>query len=276
MYDMKRKLVTLAIWSVLFAACEQSEYTQSEENQKEVRFLIHQSQTSRTGKERFNVGDSIGIFAVKRASADQIATPGTSGNQAHNAKWVKTEEGWRPASPIDKIVWPQDGAPIDFYAYYPYSREAVNPDAIVLSVNTSQEAASAFETSDALRAANTQGLTEGDVELWFEHLFALIDVNLKSETFAIDSLMQVSALGVCTKVQLNLGTGEQTSVETGNVTLYGASTDGKVWYGILPTQEIAAEHKFLQCEQNSEVYVYRTSGVSLTSGSRQKFEINLK
>ena len=59
MYDMKRKLVTLAIWSVLFAACSQSEYTRLEENQKEVRFSIYQSQMSRAGKVCFNVGDSI-------------------------------------------------------------------------------------------------------------------------------------------------------------------------------------------------------------------------
>lgn len=273
---MKWKLIIIVVWSVLFAACEQSEYTQSEENQKEVHFLIRQSQMSRTGKEHFNVGDSIGIFAVKRTNPDEITVPGTSGNQAHNAKWVKTEEGWMPASPIDKVIWPQNGVPVDFYAYYPYSREAVNPEAIVLSVSSTQDVASAFEASDALRAANTEGLTDGDVELWFEHLFALVDVNLKSETFTIDSLMQVTARDVSTVVQLNLGTGVQTSVETGNVTLYGASTDGKVWYGILPQQEIAADQKLLQCEQSGEVYIYSTSGVSLTSGNRQKFEINLK
>lgn len=274
--NMKKwKLIIMVIWGMLFASCEQSD-PQLEETSNEVHFVIHQSPMSRSGKELFNIGDSIGIFAVKRTNPNQIAVPGTAGNQTHNAKWIKTETGWMPASPFDKVIWAQDGTPIDFYAYYPYSREAVNPEAIVLSVSATQNVASLFEASDALRAANTQGLTGGDVDLWFEHLFALVDVNLKSETFTISSDMKVTARNVCTAVQLNLGTGVQTPMGTGNVTLHSVNEDGKMWHGILPPQEIAADHKLLQCEQSGEVFIYGASAVSLTSGSRQKFEINLK
>ena len=276
MYDMKRKLVTLAIWSVLFAACSQSEYTRLEENQKEVRFSIYQSQMSRAGKVCFNVGDSIGIFAVKRTTPNQVAIPGTSGNQAHNAKWVKTENGWRPASPIDKVVWSQDGTPIDFYAYYPYSREAINPEAIKLSVSTTQDVASPFDNSDDLLAENTQGLTDGEVELWFGHLFSLVNINLKSESFEIDSSMLVTARDVGTAILLNLGTGVQTPMGTANVTFYRASANDNVWSGILPPQRIVEEQALLQFEQSGEVYIYKTNGVNLTAGNHQKFEINLK
>ena len=62
--------------------------------------------------------------------------PALFGNQAHNAKWVKTDEGWQPSSLWDKIVYPQDGAELDFYAYYPYSRDAIDPEAYCYGCET--------------------------------------------------------------------------------------------------------------------------------------------
>lgn len=42
------------------------------------------------------------------------------------------------ASLKDKIVYPQDGTELDFYAYYPYSRDAINPESIPVGVKPDQ------------------------------------------------------------------------------------------------------------------------------------------
>ena len=107
---------------------------------KEVTFRITRFDEifSRATATNFEVGDSIGIYAVKHDVAGGNSFPALSGNQAHNAKWVKTDEGWQPASLKDKIVYPQDGAELDFYAYYPYSRDAINPEGIAMGVKPDQ------------------------------------------------------------------------------------------------------------------------------------------
>ena len=87
---------------------------------KEVTFRISRFDEtfSRATATNFEVGDSIGIYAVKHDATGGNSFPALFGNQAHNAKWVKTDEGWQPSSLWDKIVYPQDGAKLDFYAYY--------------------------------------------------------------------------------------------------------------------------------------------------------------
>ena len=65
---------------------------------KEVAFRISRFDEtfSRATATNFEVGDSIGIYAVKHDAAGGNSFPALSGNQAHNAKWVKTDEDGNP------------------------------------------------------------------------------------------------------------------------------------------------------------------------------------
>ena len=174
-------------------------------------FRIHSASFTRGGKDDFVVGDSIGIYAVKRTAPETAAVPGVTGNQAHNAKWVKTEEGWAPATPTDKVVWSQDGEPLDFYAYWPYVREASRPDSMIFEVNT-------MPNADVLRAANVRGLTDGEVELAFEHAFSLVEVEILGEGIDFLPELTVKAIHVKTKTAWNIGTGAFIHSEDGATT----------------------------------------------------------
>ncbi len=266
--------IEILIATLLFQACEQS--MELVDRPVEVDFRICESMSTRSGKMLFAVGDSIGIFAVKRTDVNKPALPGIQNNQAYNVKWIKTVEGWSPASAIDKVVWVQDGTPLDFYAYYPYQREVENPESMILAVQKNQVDEQAFMLSDFLRAANTQGLTEGVVELNFFHLFALMDVKLIREGDVVATDATLEASDVCTKVSLNLGTGVQTPLEMGRVRFFCENPSMRLYRGILPAQEFLGGIATLQIDEKGVTYVYAFKDMALRSGSCQKFELNLK
>ncbi|MFR3331571.1 MAG: fimbrillin family protein [Odoribacter splanchnicus] len=268
------RFVKILFIALLLCACEQA--VEFVDIPAEVDFRICESLPTRSGKLDFAIGDSIGIYAVKRVDANVPALPGVTSNQAHNVKWIKTVDGWRPASPMDKVVWTQDGSPLDFYAYYPYQREAVNPEEIILSVQKNQIDEQSFLQSDFLRAVNAQGMTEGEVELRFSHALTMLEVKLASEQVAITSDATLVASEVCTKVALNLGSGIQTSLETGRVQFFCVNPEDHVYHVILPSQEFADGNAVLQIDVSGIIYVYALKNLMLQSGSRQKFEINLK
>lgn len=273
---MKFKGILIGCLLSGLCACERTPDVEVAPAAREVEFEIRQSLLSRAGKEEFSVGDSIGIFAVARSEAGSTALPGISGNQAHNVKWVKTEEGWLPDSPFDKVIWTSDGKPLDFYAYYPYRRDVADPTAIELSVGADQNGEGGLEVSDALRAVNTGGLTDGKVELVFNHLFSLLEVGVSSDVVPITSLMRVTVNGVATKVAMNLGTGESTALSEGTVVLLPVDSGHTLFQGILPAQSVPEGTKFLQCEQDGVVYIYQSDGVNLLPGQQRRFELKLR
>lgn len=257
-------------------ACEHAMDLKMENISREVHFEILTSSLSRSGKDIFAVGDSIGIYAVKRMKDGKQAFPAQTGNQAHNAKWVKTEEGWLPATPWDKVLWSQDDSPLDFYAYYPYQRQASNPLAINLGVNPDQGSPELVGQSDVLRAINVQGLTEGEVELQFEHVFSLLEIKLSGDKILSGSPVKVSASEVVTNVLFDLGTGTWTPLKTGNVTARCVDAGQMLYQVVLPSQNIEAGKAFLQCEIEGGIYMYRSSGIELEPACLQKFEIEVK
>ena len=270
-----RWLIVLCL-SVVGAACVHTIDAEVENTPKEVQFKVQASALARSGKEVFAVGDSIGIYAVKRTEDGISAIPAQTGNQAHNAKWVKTEDGWQPASPIDKVLWSQDNAPLDFYAYYPYQREAFDPAAINVRVHSKQNSEVAVEESDVLRAANTRGLSEGEVELQFEHIFSLVEVKLVGDSIVAGSLVKVTANEIATNMQLNLGTGELSPLTMGSVALYCVDLEQMLYKAVLPAQQVEEGCAFLQCEFDGITCIYRSPGIRLEPACLQEFEIEVK
>lgn len=268
------RFVKILFVALLFQACEQSVCEIAVPT--EVNFRICESLPTRSGKISFAIGDSIGIYAVKRVDANKPAVLSAQNNQAHNVKWVKTTKGWRPASPMDKVVWSQDGTPLDFYAYYPYQRDAIDPTAIILSVQKNQTDKQDLVSSDFLRATNLQGLTTGEVELKFTHLFAMLDVQLKRDGSSIAPDATLTASDVYTKISLNLGSGTQTPQETGHVQFLCSNPTVNMYQAILPAQNFVDGTPVLKIDEQGITYVYALKNVTLGSGSRQKFELNLK
>lgn len=271
---MKNSVLFTFATALLFGACAEELTDRPEQSTgvKEVNFRIHSALSTRSGKDAFEVGDSIGIYAVKRMAPESVAVPSVSGNQAHNAKWVKTEEGWEPATPMDKVVWSQDGEPLDFYAYWPYCREASRPDSMIFEVNT-------MPNADVLHATNMQGLTDGEVELAFKHAFSLVEVEILGDGIEFLPELMVKAINIKAKTAWNIGTGAFIHSEDGATTTEFSVADAekRVYRVVLPSQRIDADVPFLQCDNGDVTYIYTPGeAIELTAGSLQKMEITLK
>lgn len=271
---MKNSVLFTFAAALLLGACaeELADRPEPSTGVKEVNFRIHSMLPTRSGKDAFEVGDSIGIYAVKRMDPATVGVPSITGNQAHNAKWVKTAEGWEPATPTDKVLWAEDGALLDFYAYWPYRRAIERPDSMLFEVD-------AMLNADVLRAANIKGQNEGEVELAFEHAFSLVEVEILGEEIDFLPELSVKAINIQAKTAWNVGTGAIILSTDGATSVEFAVVDAekRIFRVVLPPQVIAADVPFLQCDNGDAAYIYTPGeAIDLTAGSLQKMKITLQ
>ena len=259
---MNLKVLFMCGMVALFGSCASDDPENCPEvstTPKEVNFRINKELATRAGKTEFAEGDAIGIFAVKH---------GTSDPQSCNVKWVKKDGEWEPATPQDKVLWAQDGADLDFFAYFPYDEEAKDPEAIVFAVNT-----------DVLRAANAEGMNEGEVELSFAHAFAMVEVTITGE--GIDFLPELSlqAKNVKANGEWNIVTNAFTCSEdeAASVNFEVEDAENHIFWLVLPAQEIAEEVPFLLCDNGDISYIYTPAeAINLQAGKKQTMTITLK
>lgn len=271
---MNLKVLFMCGMVALFGSCASDDPENCPEvstTPKEVNFRINKELATRAGKTEFAEGDAIGIFAVVRTDEETVALPGATGNQAHNVKYVKTETGWEAADIEEKIVWPQNGEALDFYAYWPYSEDAVDPEAIVFALSDMAE-------SDVLRAANTKGLTEGEVELSFSHVFAMLEVEVVGEESSADLELTVKATNVLKQAKWNIGTDAfEFTEEIGGVMQLTRTDESKwIYQTILLPQTIVSGNEFIQCVYD-DTYTYKAGqDIVFEAGKKQGMKITLK
>ncbi len=273
---MNLKIQSIFLLTILSVSCGQygdEDYVQSS---KEIEFSVYAPLGTKSGKTYFSIGDSIGIYVAKRTNlnSDIPAVLESTGNQANNAKWIYTEEGWRPASPSDKIVWSSQGEAMDFYAYYPYQQDIDDPNKMLFSIRQDQRNRDDFLCSDLLYAANTLGQNGGTVGLHFAHILSLVEVKVKHNTLPEDAEKTLQTGNIVSTVFLNLNSGELIPVESGKV--FFNFSEANIYQAILPPQEIPGGTHFLQYDQDGATFIYTTSGLKLESGCKQKLEITLK
>ncbi|RGV35866.1 fimbrillin family protein [Butyricimonas virosa] len=251
---------------------------------KEVTFRISRFDEtfSRATATNFEVGDSIGIYAVKHDATGGNSFPALFGNQAHNAKWVKTDEGWQPSSLWDKIVYPQDGAKLDFYAYYPYSRDAIDPEAIAMGVKPDQRTVGGRNGSDWMVATNTIGVNEGEVELLFRHVMAAVEVEIRGgDVIMPNEKLEVQMTEVCLTNSHHLGTGMFVAENgTGTIDMWrlenATDMDSFTYRALLPAQTLGKGIPVFRCLQDGKIYIYRGEEIILERGNRTRFVFTLK
>lgn len=280
----------LAGVTIGFLAC--TEQIAEQQQDKTVNFIVTsdclQTKASATA---FTFGDAIGIYAVKRKTADAPAVPVISGNYAHNVKWINTERGWRPASVKDVIVYPEDGTKLDFYAYYPYcdyqgEEEWKNdPGSFWFEVQEDQNEGNNFTLSDFMVARNQDGNTQGAVLLKFEHKLSLLEMELEAEG-GID-LQNLSEVYVSDRIScfyMNFYRDEMELVEDKELIkpLYMKQTEeqalaGKgVYQVLLPAQTIAQGKTLFNYIVEDIKYVYKSDELSFLPGTKTRFKIKLQ
>ena len=252
---------------------------------REVTFRISQADNllARATATSFEIGDSIGIYAVKRDAPEKAKLPSVAGNQAHNAKWIKTKEGWIPASLKDKIVFTQDGSKLDFYAYYPYSRNAENPEKVLMSVNPDQRAEKGQKGSDWMAAFNTEGVNEGEVNLVFKHLMASVVVEVRaSEILAPNEELQIQMTNILLGNRFDLGMNVFAPVEetAGTIDMKrqeeATEMNSFTYKALLPAQTLKAGTPVFRCLQGGKIYIYHGEEIVLERGNCTRFIFTLK
>lgn len=266
----------------LLTACSTTDEllpNEAAETSHEVKIEVDEQLLTRAGKETFALGDSIGLYVVPRTAKGSTAPaiPQATGNRAHNAKWVKTADGWKPATPYDIILWDASGRPLDFYAYYPYRSDATRPDSMVLSVEADQSLRSRVRHSDVLRAVNTEGKTTGTVQLQFDHVFSITDVRFDKGDVVVNMMQaQVRFSNVVTAVAMNIGTGELTPVQRGMITICPLDWYAMHFEGVLPPQTINKGESTLMLDNASSAYIFQLPSMTLRPGILHPFNLQLK
>ena len=176
-----------------------------------IRFDIGVAPMTRVGTDllfscNWEEGDEIGIFAVKAGEALNA-----SANLIHNVKLVYSEGEWRCDS---ALIWYENMASLNFYAYYPYDDnggfpEALNPLQLRQTVaqNQNEEIGnrSAYSASDLLVASAS--VEKGDVVvLSFSHVLSLLQLEVlpNGNSEAVMEQLTVKLHAVYPDYELNL------------------------------------------------------------------------
>jgi hypothetical protein len=182
----------LAVFSVIFSlfflnACDDEKNDAILESEV-IRFQIeipgHEPETRvDVNTLKFEHGDAIGLFVVKRNNNALSSPIEERGNYVDNAK--VTYDSYTNTWVIDyPIYFPSDNLQdvLDFYAYYPYIKD-VNPTAMkIWGVLDSQESSVNLGKSDFMTACQVGYVIGSDepVRLHFMHHFSLVTLNYQT------------------------------------------------------------------------------------------------
>ncbi len=185
----------------------------------------------------FTAGDRVGLFIVKGDGALQSA-----GNWVDNAPMTFDGTTWTCDLPAGKDVYPKDGKPLSFYAYYPYRPEGVDPLAMPFTVQTDQSTTGL--SASYLLTASTPNVdkTADPVSLTFRHKLALVRVKLADGPADKDKAPRpadvVTLKGRQPSATLNLATGDvATSGAATDIRMHYNSAE-KCWYALVPQQNV--------------------------------------
>ena len=276
----KSALIMMLACGVMLSACsggggdevKQNPPTPSDPNSNPVTpgvvsFMPSLTAMTRATETAFELGDRIGVFAMKAATGDNRAIIASSGNYAQNVQY--TYSGSKFTS-TDGIRLPDEGK-LFYVAVYPYQSQAANQ--FDFEVKTDQTSATSFTASD-LCSASTDATDEKEVALKFNHRLSLVILNLTGDGWTSSNL-RVKMKNVYTRAAVDLN----------NLTFTGCGTRRDVtcspngtnsYKVILPPQSISRGETMLVVEMNGKEYKLNTTGnLDFHSGKKYDYTINM-
>ena len=201
---------------------------------QEVKFTVGIENLSRTAiaegslTTEFVKGDEIGIFAYDEKTA-----------VASNVKYTYDGSAWTS----DNAIAAEDGVPLSYYAYYPYS-EVTGPSEINVTVNADQS--NGFSKDDVLTAQNTTAETGAtSVSLTFAHAMAMVQVSLMQKA-TDDANATVALQSILPETKVNAKDGSVTDAAGQAVSVAMQKAEGSLTYrAVVPEQTIKAGSKLL-------------------------------
>lgn len=296
---MKRKILFLLLPAVLLASCESNEDgllpgTGGQEG-GQIRFEIGfapqdatpgsipqtKAATAADFKTTWEVGDEIGIFAVK--SGELLAA---SGNFIHNVKLTRQSDNSWKTDAGSEVYYPNNGNTLDFYAYYPYDAAMTNPVTYTFSVKANQNTGASYSLSDLLLAKKVGvAKSQNPVLLTFSHTMSLVQVEVEREI----TVPNIPKFDDSFTVTLE-GAQTSTSIDWENTTLtnVSASTDivmhkvdglTNTYRALVPSQTLSADSKvsFVQTTSGREIDMeyLGIQSTSLTAKKAHRYSVTL-
>lgn len=199
----KRHVLYAIVLLLALGSCTREAQQETESGKQQfVRFTsVVEGTYTRAAGASWSPGDAIGVYMKNNGS--ELST-GSIVGEGNNVEYF-TENGdgnFLPASTY--LSFPDDGAKVDFIAYYPY-QETINN--FIYSVDVTNQTSP--EAIDLLYADKLEGIGERSnaLNLSFSHQLSRLVLNIKSVEGTSLSGLTVSVSGVKTKGEFKLADG---------------------------------------------------------------------
>lgn len=229
----------------------------------------------------WEVGDAIGIYAVKRHKDNPSANLLAKDNYIHNKKLSLQADGsWVG----EQLFYAAEEEVLDFYAYYPYDVNQSDPTNMSFTVQTDQKG-EAYNQSDLLIANKVVNISsKTPVNLQFKHLLSLLQVEVPTSNMigsGPNKTLSLSIPNLRNTISLNMNGEEQTLANT-RVTIQlhrvetNLNTATTYTYRALIPYQVINKGTNIMYSQDERNYVYSIpKPTTLEIGKVKRFEIKM-
>lgn len=194
-----------AIMAMLFASCNDHNDTEIGNGRDQITFVsgLNDSSTriSQDGSQ-WTGGDKVGIYMVETGKTTVLNysnVPYTAASSAESTAFTANET---------RIYYPENEAPVDFVAYYPYTSAVAD---FIYPISLANQASSlvAHDLMVAKADNNGSGFTSGSVSFTFAHQLSKLTLNFLDESgnAITPDANGVVIKGMNTTAKFNLSTG---------------------------------------------------------------------
>lgn len=194
-----------AIIAMLFASCNDHNDTEIGNGRDQITFVsgLNDSSTriSQDGSQ-WTEGDKVGIYMVETGKTTVLNysnVPYTAASSAESTAFTANET---------RIYYPENEAPVDFVAYYPYTSAVAD---FIYPISLANQASSlvAHDLMVAKADNNGSGFTSGSVSFTFAHQLSKLTLNFLDESgnAITPDANGVVIKGMNTTAKFNLSTG---------------------------------------------------------------------
>lgn len=226
--------------------------------------------TTRATDTRFEEGDEIGVYVVRRGSSLL-----QSGNYADNKRFIVRNGQLVPYSESDGIVIRPEET-YDYYAYSPYNTTCI-PNLFLQSIDQSN--LQNYKNGD-LKYAISRNVRDFTVYLSFRHAFSLLEVHLNKQSELQINELEVFNCYYGADFDLSNGNTITNTNYRGNVqmNLYNKNGNEYVFRAILPAQSFLAGATVFRLKygNNSSMLYKNKDDLQLRPGEKVVYDLREK
>lgn len=200
LFLLKSTLALFVLTGLTLASCSDQGNRADDKSQREISFVsglsLPSTRISLDGSQ-WDAGDGVGIYMLATGTSTVV----NHANVLYNAESSATVTAFKANSEV--IYYPENGAAVDFLAYYPYSASVDN---FVYPINLTNQSAGITMHDLMLAEMNNEGkgYTTGAVSFTFEHQLAKVTLEFVDHSGSTITPTSVAIKGMNTTANFNL------------------------------------------------------------------------